>query len=69
MSKGALRFSGHGDRGVKGRGKRRDRDTNNRENKKNHVGGCEPNKNGKKIVNKELKLFIFNLKTCTKSNS
>ena len=42
MSKGALRFSGHGDRGVKGNGKRNNRSTNNRENKKNHVGGCEP---------------------------
>ena len=42
MGKGALRFSGHGDRGVKGNGKRNNRSTNNRENKKNHVGGCEP---------------------------
>lgn len=42
MSNNALRYSGHGDRGVKARGKRGDRDTNNRENKKNHVGGCEP---------------------------
>ena len=41
MSKGALRFSGHGDRGVKGNGKRNNRSTNNRENKKNHVGDCE----------------------------
>ena len=42
MSKGALRFSEHCDRGVKGNGKRNNRSTNNRENKKNHVGGCEP---------------------------
>ena len=42
MGKGALRFSGHCDRGVKGNGKRNNRSTNNRENKKNHVGGCEP---------------------------
>ena len=42
MGKGALRFSGHGDRGVKGNGKRNNRSTNNRENKKNHVGGSEP---------------------------
>ena len=42
MSKGALRFSGHGGRGVKGNGKRNNRSTNNRENKKNHVGCCEP---------------------------
>ena len=42
MSKGALRFSGHGDRGVKGNGKRNNRSTNNRENKKSHVGGFEP---------------------------
>ena len=42
MSKGALRFSGHCDRGVKGRGKKGDRNTNNRENKVNHVGKSEP---------------------------
>ena len=43
MSNQALRFSGHKDRGsVKGRGKRGDRDTNNRENKKYGVGESEP---------------------------
>lgn len=42
MSQSALRYSGHGDRGVKGRGKRNDRNTNNRDNKKNGVGGSEP---------------------------
>ena len=43
MSNQALRFSGHKDRGsVKGRGKRGDRDTNNRENKKHGVGESEP---------------------------
>lgn len=41
MSNNAMRFSGHGDRGdgrVKGRGKNGNRDTNNRDNKKNGVG-------------------------------
>ena len=42
MSNSAQRYSGHGDRGVKGSGKRSNRNTNNRENKKNHVGGSEP---------------------------
>ena len=42
MSNNALRFSGHGDRGVKGRGKKGDRNTNDRENKKNHVGESVP---------------------------
>ena len=42
MSQSAQRYSGHGDRGVKGRGKKGDRNTNNRENKKNHVGESEP---------------------------
>mgnify|MGYP000217016338 CR=1 FL=1 len=42
MSNNAIRFSGHGDRGVKGKGKRSNRNTNNRENKVNGVGGSEP---------------------------
>jgi len=42
MSNNAQRYSGHGDRGVKGRGKKGDRNTNNRENKVNHVGNSEP---------------------------
>jgi len=42
MSQSAQRYSGHGDRGVKGRGKKGDRNTNNRENKVNHVGKSEP---------------------------
>ena len=42
MSNNAQRYSGHGDRGVKGRGKKGDRSTNNRENKVNHVGNSEP---------------------------
>lgn len=42
MSNNANRYSGHGDRGVKGRGKKGDRNTNNRENKVNHVGNSEP---------------------------
>ena len=50
MSNNAQRYSGHGGRGVKGRGKRVDRSTNNRENKKNHVGGCEPKQKWGNIV-------------------
>lgn len=45
MSNNAMRFSGHGDRGdgrVKGRGKNNNRDTNNRDNKKNGVGDSVP---------------------------
>ena len=42
MSNNAQRYSGHGDRGVKGRGKNGDRNTNNRDNKVNHVGNSEP---------------------------
>ena len=61
MSKGALRFSGHGDRGVKGRGKRGDRDTNNRENKKNHVGGCEPKQKWEE--DRKTRKFVFHPKS------
>lgn len=42
MSNNAIRFSGHGNRGVKGKGKRSNRNTNNRENKVNGVGCSEP---------------------------
>ena len=42
MSNNAVRFSGHGDRGVKGRGKKGGRNTNNRTNKCNGVGESEP---------------------------
>ena len=38
MSNHAILFSCHGDRGVKGKGKCSNRNTNNRENKVNGVG-------------------------------
>ena len=42
MSNNAQRYGGHGDRSIKGTGKRKDRNTNNRDNKVNGVGGSEP---------------------------
>ena len=61
VSKGALRFSGHGDRGVKGNGKRQNRNTNNRENKKNHVGGSEPKMKWEE--DRKTRKFVFHPKS------
>lgn len=64
MSNNAMRFSGHGDRGdgrVKGRGKNNNRDTNNRDNKKNGVGDSVPKQKWEE--DRKTRKFVFHPKS------
>ena len=69
MSNNAQRYSGHGDRGVKCRGKKGDRNTNNRDNKVNHVGNSEPKQKWEEDRVERGKAIHIQPKISIKSNS